>query len=122
MGIYTNVHAPHVAGYQQPVMQGGPIVYKRKYTLWVLVVLILFCWPAAIIYYFTRDKVPVQEMQTYAVPAQAPQPMASPAYGAASPPSAGVGAAAPACKNCGKPTTFMPQYNRYYCYSCAQYA
>lgn len=54
----------------QQVMVGGPIQYKRKYTLWVLVVLIIVCWPAAILYYFTRDKVPVQEMQTYSAPMQ----------------------------------------------------
>ena len=66
----------------QPMMAPGPVEYKRKYTLWVLVVLILFCWPAAIIYYFTRDKVPVQELHTYAMPAQA-----APAYGA--PPQTG---------------------------------
>lgn len=52
----------------QSTMVGGPVVYKRKYTLWVLVVLIILCCPAAIIYYFTRDKVPVQEFQTYATP------------------------------------------------------
>ncbi|MCI4372419.1 MAG: hypothetical protein L3K02_02070 [Thermoplasmata archaeon] len=63
-----------MSGYQQPVMMGGPIQYKRKYTLWVLILLVLVCWPAAIIYYFTRDKVPVQEMQTYAQPMQYPPP------------------------------------------------
>jgi len=29
--------------------------------------------------------------------------------------------AAPACTNCGKPTTYIAQYGRYYCYSCARY-
>lgn len=28
----------------------------------------------------------------------------------------------PACKTCGKPTTFVSAYGRYYCYACAQYA
>jgi hypothetical protein len=49
-------------------MVGGPIKYKRKYKLWVLILLIILCWPGAIIYYFTRDKVAVQELQTYATP------------------------------------------------------
>jgi hypothetical protein len=31
---------------------------KRKYTLWVLILLVIVCWPAAIVYYFTRPKVP----------------------------------------------------------------
>jgi hypothetical protein len=44
-------------------MAGGPVVYKRKFTLWLLIVLVIICWPAAIIYYFTRPKVPVQEMR-----------------------------------------------------------
>ena len=70
-----------MSGYQQPAMVPGPIHYKRKYTLWVLIVLILLCWPVAIIYYFTREKVPVQEFQTYAAPAPqyaAPAAPASP--------------------------------------------
>lgn len=25
------------------------------------------------------------------------------------------------CRTCGRPTTYIPQYSRYYCYSCAQY-
>ncbi|MGA8710263.1 MAG: hypothetical protein WB786_03415 [Thermoplasmata archaeon] len=29
--------------------------------------------------------------------------------------------AAPACANCGKPTTYIAQYGRYYCYACARY-
>ncbi|MFX1295755.1 MAG: hypothetical protein ACFFD2_13000 [Promethearchaeota archaeon] len=27
----------------------------------------------------------------------------------------------PLCPNCNKPTTFIPQYNRYYCYPCQKY-
>jgi hypothetical protein len=27
----------------------------------------------------------------------------------------------PFCPKCGKPTTFVPQYNRYYCYPCEKY-
>ena len=89
-------------------MVGGPVQYKRKYTLWVLVVLILLCWPVAIIYYFTRDKVPVQEFQAYAAPPSAAAPMASsampssaerfcPACGASNSKQSGY------CRACGKP-------------------
>ncbi len=46
-----------------------------------------------------------------AAPAVAPAPMAAP-------PAA---AAAPICPTCGRPTTFIPQYNRYYCYNCSKY-
>lgn len=53
-------------------MVAGPVQYKRKYTLWVLIVLIIVCWPVAIIYYFTRDKVPVTEYTTYVTPGQPP--------------------------------------------------
>jgi hypothetical protein len=91
-----------VSGYSQPTMVAGPIHYKRKYTLWVLILLVILCWPAAIIYWFTRDKVPVQELQTYATPVP-PQP-------AVPLPTAG-----PACPKCGKPTTWVAQHNRWYC-------
>lgn len=30
---------------------------KRKYSLGIVVVLILFCWPAAIVYYYTRPEI-----------------------------------------------------------------
>ncbi|TMI28299.1 zinc-ribbon domain-containing protein [Candidatus Bathyarchaeota archaeon] len=30
----------------------------RKYNLAILIILVLFCWPAAIAYYFTRPKIP----------------------------------------------------------------
>ncbi len=29
---------------------------------------------------------------------------------------------APSCRSCGKPTTWVAPYGRYYCYGCAQYA
>lgn len=45
-----------------------------------------------------------------AAPAPAPAPMAAPA-----PP------AAPTCPRCGKPATWIAQYNRWYCYTDAQY-
>lgn len=55
----------------------------------------------------------------YAPPPQmAPAPMAAPA---APPPPAAGGQAAPFCGTCGKPTTYIPQYGRYYCYDCKQY-
>jgi hypothetical protein len=46
--------------------------------------------------------------------APAPQTTAAPATAAAAP-------ASPACANCGKPTTYIAQYGRYYCYACARY-
>ena len=77
---------------------------KRKYTLWVLILLVIVCWPAAIIYYFTREKVPVQEFQTYATPASqyaAPTPLAP---GGRSCPGCGTQNAPGAtfCSRCGK--------------------
>lgn len=91
----------------QSSMVGGPIQYRRKYTLWILVVFIILCWPIAIVYYFTRDKVPVQELQTYATAPQSPAPMASaagqplaerfcPACGASNSKQAAF------CRSCGK--------------------
>lgn len=110
-----------MAGYTAPVMTPGPVEYRRKYSLAILVILIIFCWPAAIIYYFTRDKVPVQELQTYAVPIAQPV-YAVPAYGQPQVAQAAPMGGAPNCKGCGRTTTFLPQYGRYYCYGCAQYA
>ena len=93
----------------QFVQVPGPVEYKRKYTLWVLILLIILCWPVAIIYYFTRDKVPVQEFQTYPGP-----PGAAPLGSAAPPPAAAGGRFCPSCgaagqrpggfcSSCGKP-------------------
>jgi predicted nucleic acid-binding Zn ribbon protein len=95
-----------VAGPHQTVMVPGQVEYRRKYTLWVLILLVIVCWPAAIIYYFTRDKVPVQEFSTYAQPTSY---AAAPTYGA--PPAPGrfcpqCGTSNPAgtafCSRCGK--------------------
>jgi len=47
---------------------------------------------------------------SYAAPPPAPAPMAPPA----APPAA---QAAPLCPKCGRPTTYIPQYGRYYCYT-----
>ena len=38
------------------------------------------------------------------------------------PPPLGNMPAPPNCPNCGKPTTYVAQYGRYYCFSCARYA
>lgn len=92
----------------QSVMVGGAVQYKRKYTLWILVVLIILCWPIAIIYYFTRDKVPVQEFQQYSAPVQAApmgQPLGErfcPACGASNTKQAAF------CRSCGKPLPTAP--------------
>ncbi len=63
----------------------------------------------------------------------APGVAAAPAPAAPSPPSAApvpvqpasmgptVPPGAPNCTNCGKPTTYVAQYSRYYCYACARY-
>lgn len=45
-------------------------------------------------------------------------PVAPPPTAPAPPPAA---PASPACSNCGKPTTYIAQYGRYYCYSCSRY-
>ena len=98
----------------QPGMAVGPAEVRRRYTLWVLVLLIIVCWPAAIIYYFTRDKGTFQEVSPYAMPMSGP-PMAG------APPMAPSPAAGPACPRCGRPTTWLPEYSRYYCPTDQQY-
>jgi hypothetical protein len=50
-------------------------------------------------------------------PAPATPPMAAPPMPAAAPPPPAV----PNCARCGRPTTYIAQYGRYYCYSCQQY-
>jgi hypothetical protein len=102
----------------QPGMAVGPAEVRRKYTLWVLVLLIIVCWPAAIIYYFTRDKGTFQEVSPYSMPVSSPTmpPMASQPPMAPSPAAAG-----PACPRCGRPTTWIPEYSRYYCSTDQQY-
>jgi hypothetical protein len=88
----------------------GTVEYKRQYTLWLLILLVILCWPAAIIYYFTRPKVPVQSFQP-GYPTQ-PVMVAPPATTSSAP---------VACPTCGKPATWVAQYNRNYCYSCQKY-
>jgi hypothetical protein len=52
-----------------------------------------------------------------------PPPMPGPVAPVAPPPPPPAAAppAAPFCGNCGKPTTYIPQYGRYYCYDCKLY-
>jgi hypothetical protein len=91
----------------------------RKYTEWVLVVLMILCWPLALIYYFTREKATVQEIAPYAMPMSV-APMAAPPV-ASPPPMAPAPGGAPVCPRCGRPATWLPQYNRYYCSTDQQY-
>jgi hypothetical protein len=78
-------------------MMAGPVQYKRKYELWILILLIILFWPAAIIYYFMCPKVPVLEYGAYPM-AMAPGP-----------------AWPSACPRCGRPLTWVAQYGRWYC-------
>ena len=55
---------------------------------------------------------PMQQYQPQQVQTQQPVQQAVPQQG---------GQQAPVCPTCGKPGTFVPQYNRYYCYNCQKY-
>ncbi|HTT46300.1 MAG TPA: hypothetical protein VMH38_09900 [Thermoplasmata archaeon] len=57
---------------------------------------------------------PVAFMPPAAAPATAAPATAAPPAGA---PAAAPSGAPPFCIKCGKPTTFIPQYGRYYCYT-----
>jgi hypothetical protein len=37
---------------------------KREYSLAILIILIILCWPGALIYYFTRPMVKTKPMRT----------------------------------------------------------
>ena len=53
-------------------------------------------------------------------PGGVPTPLTSPSAGAPPPPPPDPAAAppvAPFCTKCGRPTTYIPQYGRYYCYT-----
>jgi len=50
-------------------------------------------------------------------PSAPASPATAPAPGVAPTPNP-----APYCSKCGKPTTWVAQYQRYYCYRCSQYA
>ncbi|MGA8543472.1 MAG: hypothetical protein WB947_08065 [Thermoplasmata archaeon] len=56
----------------------------------------------------------------YQAPAAA-APMAAAPVAAAAPTMAATPAAPPICPKCGKPTTYVAQYQRYYCYTDQQY-
>ncbi|HXY47670.1 MAG TPA: hypothetical protein VEK13_07250 [Thermoplasmata archaeon] len=56
-----------------------------------------------------------------AAPAAVPAPIRAPTTGAGPAVPPAPMPALPTCAACGKPATFIPQYGRYYCYSCAQY-
>jgi hypothetical protein len=53
-------------------------VETRQYSLGLLIILVVLCWPAALIYYFTRPKVITQ--QGYAPQQYQQQPMPPPQY------------------------------------------
>jgi len=55
---------------------------------------------------------------TKAVKVEAPTTPVATQPAAAAPPTA---PAPMNCPKCGKPATFIPQYQRYYCYSCKKY-
>jgi len=48
-----------------------------------------------------------------------PQPAVTPVATVQTP--AATQSAVPVCPKCGKPGTWIPQYKRYYCYTCKQY-
>lgn len=111
-------------GYTPGPILTQPVAMKRDYDLAILIILIILCWPAALVYYFTRPEVPVQPTISY----QVVQPvMPQPGYGYSAPAAAAPASSpapsgtAPACPKCGRPATFIAQYNRYYCYPCSQY-
>lgn len=89
--------------------------YKRKYELWVLVLLIIVCWPAALIYYFTRDMVAVQEFPSYATPYPGQPQYYAPPTAQAAPQSSTPTGTNTACPRCGRPAVWVAQYGRWYC-------
>jgi hypothetical protein len=67
-----------------------------------------------------QQPAPPQAQPAYQPAPVAAAPAPAPAY---TPPPAAPAAqpAAPTCPTCQKPATFIAQYNRYYCFSCAKY-
>jgi hypothetical protein len=59
---------------------------------------------------------PPPAQAAWSAPPAAPPPATAPV--AAAPPPAPTGGT---CPRCGKPATWVAQYNRWYCYSCQQY-
>ena len=58
--------------------------------------------------YSAGSEVSLVDTQPSPAPAPAPAPVSGPP-------------AAPACKSCGKPTEWIEEYGRYYCYDCDAY-
>ncbi len=54
-------------------------------------------------------------------PAPAPAPARAPARTPARAPPRAAPQTAPACRSCGKPTEWIQEYGRYYCYDCDAY-
>jgi len=42
----------------------GEIEERRQYSIAILIILLILCWPAALIYYFTRPKVKAAATRT----------------------------------------------------------
>jgi hypothetical protein len=51
----------------------------------------------------------------------APAPAPAPVMAPPAPPAAAPAPATPVCPKCGKPTTYIAQYSRYYCYTDSVY-
>jgi hypothetical protein len=79
---------------------------------------------ALIIYYFFRPHVKAFFGRGPAPIAQQPTAYQAPGTYQATPPPPAPAAAQQAltCPRCGKPLTYIEQYQRWYCYSCQQYA
>ena len=82
--------------------------FKGSYV--VLILLLICCWPAALVYFFMKYTEIALGMPPQPYPQQQQYAPQQPA------PAAGV------CPTCGGPLTFVPQYNRNYCYKCQKYA
>jgi len=99
---------------------------KSKTLLWMILGFILggiLVGVLLLIAYLKFDPVISWQRQQMggAPPGYAPQyaapPPAAPPPAAAPPPPVQAAPAAPICPKCGKPTTYIAQYGRYYCYS-----
>lgn len=60
----------------------------------------------------------LEELRGSRPSAPPPPPRAGPSVPPPPPPPG----PAPACANCGNPTTWIPEYSRFYCYRCGRYA
>ena len=72
-----------------------------------------------------RIIMPQWKARSVASPASSTAPAASTAAAAmpepASPSPSAAAPPVPTCPSCGRPTAYIAQYGRYYCYSCARY-